>query len=98
MDTTSLLAILGGLVAIIALIASTASQVGGGSMEKKFRTLGNMKGMSLAQITAQVGPPNSFTAMPNGHKLYQWIKAGVHIALMFDENDMCLSIKQHTSI
>jgi hypothetical protein len=77
---------------LLGLIASIAKEVAGHSQYKKFLKLGNMSGMSLAQIVSQVGAPNSITQFPDGEKLCQWAGTDFAIGLMFDSRDICIRL------
>lgn len=57
----------------------------GRAMQRKFVSLGNMKGKSLNQIESVVGRHSSVSEIGNGKVLYQWMATGYHIAIQFDK-------------
>ena len=80
--------------AIIAAVrqSSTNEQVYGPArdLQRKFQSLGDMRGKTKAEIESVVGPPNSFSALSDG-TLCQWIRTGYHISLIF-KDDVCLGV------
>ena len=51
---------------------------------ESFRRLGNLQGRSLKQIIDFVGLPTSYSSMPGGKLLVQWMATGFHISLLFE--------------
>jgi hypothetical protein len=92
MDLTLIATILGGVSLLVVLIGSAVNQSAGSSLNKKFAAMGNMQGMTLSQIVARVGSPNSITQFPDGEKLCQWSGSGFAVGLMFDSNDVCIRL------
>ena len=56
----------------------------GRELHARFNALGEMTGKSMQEITSLVGPANSMSQTSSG-VLLQWIVAGYHIAIQFDE-------------
>jgi hypothetical protein len=73
--------IIGGL--ILYLIFSEIVKVPGQNLQRKFISLGTLRGLSKKHIISVVGQPNSVSAVGDGTTLYQWIDTGYHIALLF---------------
>lgn len=82
------------LVAIIKAFTTTPSQ----SLNKKFVELGVLTGKHYDDIVAVVGIPNSTSAIGEGAILCQWILPAYHIALLFDQNMVCLGVESETRI
>ena len=64
------------------------------SAKEKFETfesLGDVSGLTLKDIIAVCGEPTSISIVENG-KIIQWLKGGLHIALMFTKNDICIGV------
>lgn len=70
----------------------------GHSLHNKFASLGKLTGKTFKEIRAVVGLPNSVSPRGDGKVLRQWIRNGYHIALLFDECDICLGIISETSV
>lgn len=74
----------------------------GASIQAKMVSLGTLSGKSYSEISAVVGPANSVSsrADASGNKviLRQWIAPSYHIALLFDQNDICLGVSSETSV
>jgi len=92
--------IIGGII-IFAIINSFV-KVPGQMLGKKFADLGILQGKTLEEIVEAVGNPSSVSATldEDGQKvsIYQWIAAGYHIVLLFDENDICLGVSSETAV
>ena len=97
MEFTLIATVLGALAVLFAIIGSAMNQSSGTSLNKKFVALGNMTGMTLSQISAHVGNPNSITQFPDGEKLCQWAASGFAIGIMFDANDVCVRLAHQDS-
>lgn len=97
MELTLIATVLGAVAVLFAIIGSAMSKSSGSSLNKKFASLGNMSGMTLAQISAHVGNPSSITQFPDGEKLVQWAASGFAIGLMFDANNICLRLAHQDS-
>jgi hypothetical protein len=76
---------------ILYAIVSAGVRAPGQTMAKKFVSLGELKGKSLADITSVAGDPISTANMGNGKALYQWAASGFRVALMF-EGQTCVGI------
>ena len=84
-----IIAIISGLV--LYAVINELVKAPGRSLQRKFVSLGNIKGKSKNQIISVVGPPKSFSAAPNGKTLCQWMATGYHVALIFN-GDICEGI------
>ena len=62
------------------------------ALSNGFVRMGNLIGLTMYQITANVGPPDSKSLIGN-KILLQWIRPGYHMALLFDQNGVCLGIQ-----
>lgn len=80
------------------LITSAVVRAPGVSLSKKFVSLGTLVGKSYSQISRVCGPCTSVSALNDGKKLYQWMATGYHIALIFDENDICEGVSHEASV
>jgi hypothetical protein len=84
------LPIVGGLV--LYLIINQAVRVPGQLLGSRFRTLGDLKGMTIDEISARVqARPKALSSMPDG-TLAQWMAAGYHIAILFDADGQCVAV------
>lgn len=91
-----ILTTVGGL--ILYFVQSLAVQAPGASLNKKFVSLGHLPGKTLQEITVVAGAPSAVSAVGNGQILRQWQATSYHIALLFDENDICLGINSEISV
>lgn len=96
-----LLSLLGGLAQYG--ITKAVVKAPGAILQSNFQkvtadTDGVITGKTLQEITAVCGNPNSISAMSGGDKLCQWMATGYHIALMFDENDVCKGISSEVKV
>lgn len=87
---------LGGIV--FYAITQSSVRASGVSLSNKFVSLGDLRGKTLDEIVSVVGEPNSTTALGNGQVLVQWQATGYLIALLFDENNICLGISSNISV
>lgn len=92
MELTTVALLLGAATLLVFIAGSIAKQAAGNSQHKKFTEMGNLSGMTLAHIVAQVGSPNSITQFPDGEKLCQWAGTDYAVGLMFDSNDICIRL------
>lgn len=78
----------GVLVLSIILFAgiSALTTASGRSLQSKFVALGTLKGKKKGYIISKVGQPNSFSTTADGKQILQWMAAGYHICLIFDDN------------
>ena len=94
------LPIIGGLV--LYGLTNESVKEPGRSLNKKFVSLGNLKGKTLKEITDVCGDPNSYStsigADGNPVKIIQWMATGYHIVLLFDSDDICLGISSETAV
>jgi hypothetical protein len=49
-----------------------------------FADMGQLRGKTLQEITANAGVPNSYSVLAPRKILAQWIQPGMHVALMFE--------------
>ena len=66
-------------------------------LNQKFVSLGTLKGKTYDEIVAVCGVPSSNSAIDGG-TVKQWMATGYHIALLFDENNVCLGVSHETSV
>ena len=64
----------------------------GRQLHARFRSLGDMRGMTRAQIVAVVGNPSSISAAASGNQLLQWITTGCRVALLFGPDDKFIAV------
>jgi hypothetical protein len=88
--------ILGALVGlgVISLIVKAP----GLGLQKKFEDLGELKGLTFQEIENKVGPPGAISAADGGKTVRQWLMTGFHIALVFDEDNICEGISHQSSV
>lgn len=82
--------LIGGLVLFFVLRVIACG--GGWYKSGIFQSMGTLRGRSRADIVRTAGRPNFMDRTPQGFLLLQWIQPGYHIALLFDENDICLGV------
>lgn len=92
----SIIPIIGGLIWFA--ISSAAVKAPGAALNQKFVSLGTLSGKSFNEIASVVGQPSAVSAMGNGQILRQWQATSYHIALIFDENDICLGVSSEISV
>ena len=93
--------IIGGI--ILYLIIHVAVKAPGTLRQTKFSMLtkdtnGVIAGKTLDEIVKTCGQPSAVSAMGDGKTLRQWQSTGYHIALLFDENDVCLGISNEINV
>ena len=86
----------GGL--IMYLITSAAVKAPGNALQNNFVKLGVIKGKTLNEIISACGQPSAVSALGDGRRLYLWQATGYHIALIFDENNICEGISSEISV
>ena len=79
-------------------IISFAVRLPGMGMQKLFQDLGELKGKTLAEIQSKVGSPTAVSATGDGRTVRQWMATGYHIALIFDENEICQGVSHEASV
>ena len=84
-----ILPILSGL--IIWVIIDALVGLPGALLQRRFVSLGNLRGRMKSDIEAAVGPPNSTSSASDGRLICQWMAAGYHVALVFD-GPKCLGV------
>ncbi len=80
------------------IITSAAVKTPGALLQNNFASLGVLKGKTLQEIEKVCGKPNAISSLGNGQILRQWQATGYNIALLFDENDICLGISSEISV
>lgn len=88
--------IIGGLIWYA--ITNAAVKAPGVSLNQKFVSLGTLSGKTLDEIVAVAGQPSAVSAMGDGRILRQWQATSYHIALLFDENEVCLGVSSEISV
>ena len=83
---------------IVFLIINKAIRGRGKELQQKFISLGTLQGKSLAEIQAVCGNSTSVSYRNDGVKIYQWMAAGYHIVLLFDQDDICLGVSSETAV
>ena len=61
-------------------------------------TNGVLAGKTLDEVKAACGDPSAVSSIGDGQMLYQWQATGYHIALVFDENDVCVGIRSEIAV
>ena len=84
-------------------IVNAVVKAPGNTLQNKFAKLtedtnGVIAGKTYTEIVAVCGYPNAASAIGNGSTLRQWIATSYHIALVFDENDVCTGISSEVSV
>ena len=92
---------IGGLIWY--LITSAAVKAPGSILQAKFAELtkdtgGVIAGKTYAEIVEKCGAPSSVSSTGTGGKLCQWMATGYHIALLFDEENVCLGISHEVKV
>lgn len=85
------------------LISGALVKAPGNMLQQNFARLtadtnGVIAGKSLEEVKRVCGAPSAVSAMGNGQTLYQWQATGYHIALIFDENDICVGISSEIKV
>lgn len=82
------------LVAGVAILVTVFNWIlpdGSKTLQKKFVSLGNMKGKTLQEIVSVAGGYQLMESNPSG-KAYTWSKPKYSIKLGFDLNNVCTSV------
>lgn len=95
------LPIIGGI--IWWLLSSALVRMSGNLLQNNFAKLtedtnGVLAGKTLDEVKAACGDPSAVSSIGNGQMLYQWQATGYHIALVFDENDVCVGIRSEIAV
>ena len=88
--------IIGGLILFV--IISAVVRAPGNDLQKKFAKLGTLSGKHYSEIEKACGKPSSVSSLKDGKILRQWMATGYHIALIFDNNDICEGISHEASV
>ena len=93
--------LVGGLLWFV--ISHMLVKAPGNALQQKFVKLtedtnGTIAGKSLAEVKRVCGEPSAVSAIGNGQTLYQWQATGYHIALIFDENDICVGVSSEIKV
>lgn len=94
---TSVLGIIGYLIMTVVVRAP------GTLLQGKFANLtkatnGVIAGKTYDEIVAACGAPSSVSPTGDGGKLCQWMATGYHIALVFDENNVCTGVSHEAKV
>lgn len=79
-------------------ITSATVKAPGSILQNKFVKLGVLKGKTYDEIVAACGTPSSISPVGDGIKLCQWMATSYHIALLFDENNICLGVSHEAKV
>ena len=95
------LPLIGGLIWY--WVTQVAVKAPGDILASKFSALtkdtgGVIAGKTYREIVDACGAPASVSSMGDGQKLCQWMATSYHIALLFDENDVCLGISHEAKV
>ena len=95
------LPVIGGLLWWV--LSSALVKAPGNLLQQNFAKLtkdtnGVIAGKTLSEVINACGDPSAVSAMGNGQTLYQWQATGYHIALLFDENDICIGISSEIKV
>lgn len=93
--------IIGGL--ILYLITHAAVRAPGAVLQTKFANLtkstgGVIAGKTYDEIVAACGAPSAVSPIATGGKLCQWMATGYHVALLFDENNVCTGVSHEAKV
>ena len=93
--------LIGGL--ILYLITSATVRAPGAVLQTKFANLtkdtgGVIAGKTYDEIVAACGAPSAVSSVATGEKLCQWMATGYHIALIFDENNVCQGVSHEANV
>ena len=85
------------------LIMSGLVRAPGALLQTKFANLtketnGVIAGKTYDEIVAACGSPSSVSPTGNGGKVCQWMATGYHIALLFDENNVCAGVSPEAKV
>ena len=85
------------------LIMSAFVRAPGDVLQTKFANLtkdtnGVIAGKTYDEIVAACGTPSSVSPTGTGGKLCQWMATGYHLALLFDENNICTGISHEAKV
>ena len=84
-------------------LSSAMVKAPGDLLQQKFAKLtedsnGVIAGKTLSEVKAVCGAPSAVSAIGDGKTLYQWQATSYHIALIFDENDICVGISSEVKV
>ena len=85
------------------LIMSAVVRAPGSVLQAKFANLtkntnGVIAGKTYDEVVAACGTPSSVSPTGDGGKLCQWMATGYHIALIFDEKNVCVGISHEAKV
>lgn len=85
------------------LLSSAIVKAPGNVLQNNFAKLtedtnGVIAGKTLSEVKSVCGSPSAVSSIGGGQKLYQWQATGYHIALIFDENDICVGISSEVKV
>ena len=85
------------------LIMNVMVRAPGSVLQSKFANLtkatnGVIAGKTYYEIVAACGAPSSVSPTGTGGKLCQWMATGYHIALIFDENNVCTGVSHEAKV
>lgn len=85
------------------LIMSALVRAPGAVLQTKFANLtketnGVIAGKTYDEIVAACGAPSAVSPTGTGGKVCQWMATGYHIALLFDENNICSGVSHEAKV
>lgn len=69
-----------------------------GSMQKKFKELGHLKGKKYKKIVEAVGKEASHIEYIQDGSIRVWSSIGYQITLLFDDKDVCLGVSNESAL
>ncbi len=88
---------------LLRIINNIKATLPGKKLQHNFKKLtadtnGIIEGKQLKEVEGICGVPNVITKLDNGQTLCFWHAAGYHIALIFNEKDVCIGINSEMKI
>lgn len=80
------------LILVICFIAKYIYDGSSKGLKKKVQKLGNVKGMSLDEITYQLGTPDSTVRISGNKIVKRWSSRGYEVALTFNHKNICTGV------
>ena len=88
---------------ILHLLTTAAVKAPGDLLQTRFAKLtestnGVIAGKTYDEVVNACGAPASVSPMGDGTKLCQWMATSYHIALIFDENNICKGVSHECKV
>lgn len=93
-----ILSICGGIAWYCLRIVAPGEKIQKGLMALQNENNGEIIGVPLSKIIEKCGYPSANSALGNGQTLKQWQAPKYHVALIFDENDICQGVSTEISV